>query len=59
MYAASTMHCMTVSLAQAGEGLGAVVGETKARALGQEAGFSRFERLPVKNPLHQIFVLRR
>jgi SAM-dependent methyltransferase len=59
MYAASTMHCMTVSLAQAGEGLGAVIGETKACALGQEAGFSRFERLPVKNPVHQIFALRR
>jgi SAM-dependent methyltransferase len=59
MYAASTMHCMTVSLAQAGEGLGAVIGETKAQALGQEAGFSNFERLPVKNPVHQIFVLRR
>jgi SAM-dependent methyltransferase len=59
LYAASTMHCMTVSLAQAGEGLGAVIGETKARTLGQEAGFSRFERLPVKNPVHQIFVLRR
>lgn len=59
MYAASTMHCMTVSLAQAGEGLGAVIGETKALALGQEAGFSRFERLPVKNPVYHIFALRR
>jgi SAM-dependent methyltransferase len=59
MYGASTMHCMTVSLAQGGDGLGAVVGETKARTLGQAAGFSRFERLPVKNPVHQIFVLRR
>jgi len=27
MYAASTMHCMTVSLAQGGEGLGSVIGE--------------------------------
>lgn len=59
MYASSTMHCMTVSLAQGGEALGSVIGEAKARAMAGEAGFSRFERLPVKNPIHQIFLLRR
>jgi SAM-dependent methyltransferase len=59
MYAASTMHCMTVSLAQGGEGLGSVIGETKARGMAQEAGFIGFERLAVRNPVHQIFVLRR
>jgi len=35
----STMHCMTVSLAQGGEGLGTVWGEQKARELLTEAGF--------------------
>jgi SAM-dependent methyltransferase len=59
MYAASTMHCMTVSLAQDGEGLGSVIGEDKARGMAREAGFTRFAKLPVKNPVHQIFVLRR
>lgn len=59
LYAASTMHCLTVSLAHGGEGLGAVVGEEKARALAEEAGFSSFQRLPVENPIHQIFLLRR
>jgi SAM-dependent methyltransferase len=59
MYAASTMHCMTVSLAQGGEGLGSVIGEAKARAMALEAGFSRFETLPVKNPIHQIFLMRK
>jgi hypothetical protein len=59
MYAASTMHCMTVSLAQGGEGLGSVIGESKARGMAHEAGFTQFEKLPVKNPIHQIFVLRR
>jgi 2-polyprenyl-3-methyl-5-hydroxy-6-metoxy-1,4-benzoquinol methylase len=58
LYASSTMHCMTVSLAQGGEGLGSVIGEAKARALAEEAGFSRFDKLPVKNPFHQIFLLR-
>jgi 2-polyprenyl-3-methyl-5-hydroxy-6-metoxy-1,4-benzoquinol methylase len=59
MYAASTMHCMTVSLAQGGEGLGSAISEAKARALAAEAGFSSFGKLPVKNPIHQIFLLRR
>ncbi len=57
-YAASTMHCMTVSLAQGGEGLGVVVGERRARKMANEAGFSKFERLPIENPFHQIFVAR-
>jgi len=59
MYATSTMNCMTVSLAQGGEGLGSAIGENKARAMALEAGFSRFEKLAVKNPIHQIFLLRR
>ena len=59
MYAASTMHCMTVSLANRGEGLGAVIGAEKARGLAEEAGFSRFERLAIRNPVHQIFVARK
>lgn len=59
LYGASTMHCMRVSLAQGGEGLGVVVGENRARALAEEAGFTSFKRLPVKNPYHQIFELRR
>jgi SAM-dependent methyltransferase len=56
IYGASTMHCMTVSLAQCGEGLGAVIGEGLARELAREAGFASFERLPVKNPFHQVFL---
>jgi SAM-dependent methyltransferase len=39
-YAISTMHCMTVSLALEGEGLGAVWGEQQARELLLEAGFA-------------------
>jgi 2-polyprenyl-3-methyl-5-hydroxy-6-metoxy-1,4-benzoquinol methylase len=59
MYGASTMHCMTVSLAHGGEGLGAVIGEGRARELAREAGFSSFGRLAVENPFHQIFILRK
>jgi SAM-dependent methyltransferase len=39
LYGVSTMHCMTVSLALGGEGLGTVWGEQKARELLDEAGF--------------------
>lgn len=40
LYTISTMHCMTVSLAQGGEGLGAMWGEEKTREYLREAGFS-------------------
>ncbi len=53
----SPLHCMTVSLAYGGEGLGTVIGEGGAKALAQEAGFSRFEKLPIKNPFNQFFAL--
>jgi SAM-dependent methyltransferase len=59
MYGASTMHCMTVSLAQGGEGLGTVIGKSLAHHLVNEAGFASFEVLPIKNPFHQIFVARK
>ncbi len=39
MYTMSTMHCMTVSLAYDGTGLGAVWGEERAREMLSDAGF--------------------
>ncbi len=41
LYTISCMHCMTVSLAQGGEGLGAMWGEETTRELLKEAGFTR------------------
>jgi SAM-dependent methyltransferase len=43
LYTISCMHCMTVSLAQDGEGLGAMWGREKAEELMREAGFSSIE----------------
>ncbi len=43
LYAISTMHCMTVSLAQGGEGLGAMWGEEKTRAYLESVGFRFIE----------------
>jgi hypothetical protein len=43
LYTLSTTHCMTVSMAQGGEGLGTMWGQEKASELLQEAGFSNIK----------------
>jgi len=43
LYAISTTHCMPVSLAQGGEGLGAMWGEEKTHEYLQKAGFRHVE----------------
>ncbi|MGH9390271.1 MAG: class I SAM-dependent methyltransferase [Vicinamibacteria bacterium] len=44
LYTVSCMHCMTVSLAQGGEGLGAMWGEQKTREYLERAGFVSVEK---------------
>ena len=51
LYTVSTMHCMTVSLAQGGEGLGAMWGEEKTREYLQRAGFRSVEK---HEPAHDV-----
>jgi SAM-dependent methyltransferase len=59
LYMISCMHCMTVSLAQGGEGLGAMWGEQKARELLAEAGFTSVEvHLLEHDPFNAYFVVR-
>ncbi len=43
LYAVSTMHCMSVSLAQGGEGLGTMWGRERARDYFTRAGFGSIE----------------
>ncbi len=43
LYTVSCMHCMTVSLAQGGEGLGAMWGEKMTRDYLRRAGFASVE----------------
>ena len=43
LYTISCMHCMTVSLAQGGMGLGTMWGEEQALAMLKDAGFSKVE----------------
>jgi hypothetical protein len=55
----SGMHCMTVSLAQGGDGLGAMWGEQKARELLTEAGFTSVDvHLLEHDPFNAYFVVR-
>jgi len=60
LYALSTAHCMSVSLAQGGAGLGTMWGEEQATRMLHEAGFGRVEphRLD-HDPLNVFFVVRK
>lgn len=60
LYGISTMHCMTVSLALNGAGLGTVWGEQKALAMLREAGLPRVDvhRL-AEDPLNNYYVARK
>ena len=60
LYGISTMHCMTVSLALNGAGLGTVWGEQKALAMLREAGLTRVDvnRL-AEDPLNNYYVARK
>ncbi|MGH7934653.1 MAG: class I SAM-dependent methyltransferase [Candidatus Binataceae bacterium] len=59
MYSASTLYCMTVSLAHGGAGLGALMGEPKAREMCTEAGFAQFRRLPIRDAFSALYEIRR
>ena len=58
VYSVSTLYCMTTSLAHGGAGIGAAMGEPKARELASAAGFSRFTRLPIKDDFAVLYELR-
>jgi hypothetical protein len=56
LFTVSTMHCMTVSLAAGGEGLGACWGEEKARELLAEAKFGSIDTFSVDgDPLNVYY----
>jgi ubiquinone/menaquinone biosynthesis C-methylase UbiE len=57
MYTISTWHCMTVSLAYGGEGLGAMWGEQQARELLAEAGFTIQEVKQVEGDVFNNYYL--
>jgi 2-polyprenyl-3-methyl-5-hydroxy-6-metoxy-1,4-benzoquinol methylase len=59
-YTVSTMHCMTVSLAQGGAGLGTMWGEELAEEMLTDAGFSELvkHKLP-HDPLNVYYVMKK
>ena len=59
LYAVSTTHCMTVSLAQGGEGLGTVWGEQKAMELLDEAGFTEVDVTWVEGDILNSYYISR
>jgi hypothetical protein len=59
MYGLSVLHCMTVSLAEGGAGLGAMWGEQLARRMLADAGFADVEVHDVPDdPLDVLYVAR-
>ena len=58
LYNVSTLYCMTTSLAHDGAGIGACMGEEKARELAYAAGFSQFRKLPIEDPFSVLYELK-
>jgi SAM-dependent methyltransferase len=57
-YGVSLMHCMTVSLAEGGAGLGTMWGEKVARRMLAEAGFTGVEVIDAPRPQNVIYSAR-
>ena len=55
-YTVSTLHCMTVSLAEGGAGLGTVWGEQLAVKMLHDAGLPNVRVLDSSNPFNSIYV---
>lgn len=60
LYTVSTMHCMSVSLGQGGDGLGTVWGEQRALSMLADAGFTEVATSHVDgDPLNTYYVARK
>lgn len=59
LYGMSVLHCMTVSLAEGGAGLGTAWGEEVARQYLAAAGFTSIDVVDVPGPQHSIYVCRK
>jgi SAM-dependent methyltransferase len=58
VYTVSTLHCMTVSLAHGGAGLGTAWGHQVATRMLHEAGFAEVQYFPRVDPLNSLYVAR-
>jgi len=57
LYTISCLHCMTVSLAEGGMGLGAMWGEQKAREMLSDAGFTSVETAHVDGDVANTYYI--
>jgi SAM-dependent methyltransferase len=57
LYTVSCMHCMTVSLAEGGMGLGTMWGEQTARAMLREAGFTSVDVAHADGDVVNMYVI--
>ena len=57
LYTVSCMHCMTVSLADGGMGLGAMWGEQTARKMLGDAGFASIEAVRVDGDIVNTYII--
>jgi 2-polyprenyl-3-methyl-5-hydroxy-6-metoxy-1,4-benzoquinol methylase len=58
LYHVSTLYCMTTSLAHGGAGIGACMGQEKARELAYASGFTHFRKLPIEEPFSVLYELK-
>jgi len=56
IYGISVLHCMTVSLAEGGTGLGTAWGEERARQMLHESGFTAVEVFEAPGPQNNIYL---
>ena len=59
IYGMSVLHCMTVSLAEGGAGLGTAWGHQIARRMLETAGFTSIEAVDAPGPQNTIYVCRK
>ena len=59
LYGVSVLHCLTVSLAEGGAGLGTAWGEQTARRMLEKAGFTSVEVVDAPGPQNSIYICRR
>ena len=59
LYTISCLHCMTVSLAQGGLGVGAMWGERMTKRFLSEAGFAQVERHTLEHDIQNYYYLAR
>jgi hypothetical protein len=58
LYTISTMHCMSVSLAGGGPGLGAAWGHQLATRMLEDAGFKEIRLFERVDPVNSVYVAR-